>query len=153
MHLKLIEKGINVNNQNLFGETALHWAGSLWSEYDLLDSLLEAKANVDLCDKKGISPLIKCCTGFNEYITNKLLRRSNLDNIEKNTTNDYFTADNSFVDRIYRYKMDDMLNQLKLLYRNSVLESIADHNTKIGQCFASPISELNIVDIIIDLVY
>ena len=147
--VELINKKIDVNIQNKQGDTALGYLCSIWPEEDLIDLLLEKKANVDLGGITGWTPLLAAINYSDDISIIKLLNKSNLNDIEKKT----LYREDSLIDLVYKYKAINVINHLKLLCRNSMLESIDCDNTIINKCFKNPICDLNTVDIIIDLVY
>ena len=148
--IKLIKKGIDINIQNTNGDFALGYLCTLWWEENLIDLLLEKKANVDLCNIGGWSPLLETIKTKNTVEIIKLLNNSTLFNVEKYRP--YYCC--SFIDLVYEHKeAKTIVNHLKLLYRNSMLESIETQNTIINESFKNPICDLNIIDIVIDFFY
>ena len=130
--IKLINKGIDVNIQNIHGDFALSYLYALWHEDDLINLLLEKKANVDLCSRSGFSPLFETIKKYDSSEIIKLLNYSTLINIEKYRP--YYFC--SFIDLVYKHKSAiTIISHLKLLYRNSILESIDCDNTIISKCF------------------
>ena len=69
----LIKDGVNVNEQQPDGATALHWAVQ-HDNMDLLDMLIKAKADVNLADEGGATPLWVATYNANPVMVQRLLQ-------------------------------------------------------------------------------
>lgn len=187
---KLIEQGIDLNETNENGETALILLCKRGIDSDnlIISKLLESKCDVNVKNNYGTSALWMAAGQHNIEAVNKLidykaevyhegcfnnftplrflcltrpedeekhfktiirlLDETNLIELENKDQ-----SNRTIMYYIYRFRSPNVLNYLKSLYRNSVLESIADGGTIIGNCCVNPICDLNIVDILIDFVY
>lgn len=69
----LIKDGVNVNEQQPDGATALHWA-VLHDNLDLLDLLIKSGANVNLADEGSATPLWVATYNSNSELVQRLLQ-------------------------------------------------------------------------------
>ncbi len=51
----LLTKGAEIDAQDLFGRTALHWV-AFWNREEMVKELLRRGANASLADKEGNTP-------------------------------------------------------------------------------------------------
>ena len=68
----LLERGVDVNQVQIDGMTALHWAAYL-DDLEMAKLLVNAKADVKTSNRFGVTPLSLACTNGNESIVNLLL--------------------------------------------------------------------------------
>ena len=69
----LLQQGADVNQQELDGSTALHWAAYL-DDPDIMGVLLKAEAKVNLANHFGITPLMQACESRDPKIVDLLLK-------------------------------------------------------------------------------
>jgi ankyrin repeat protein len=68
----LLQQGVNVDQRQPDGATALHWAVH-WEDAELVTLLLGAKANVNLANDLGVTPLVMAATNGNGPLIEQLL--------------------------------------------------------------------------------
>lgn len=153
---ELIDNGCDVNLQNNNGETALIWlcskAAYNYKNSDvinkLIEKLLDNQANVDLLTDRDWSVLSGVCEAKNEALAIKFLDKSNLEILEK--VGGWRSVNIMYW--IYNFNLTKVLEHLKLIYRNSILESIDNDETIIFKSCSNQIFELNIIDMVVDLI-
>ena len=68
----LLKQGVDVNEAQPDGATALHW--SVYQEdLEMVDLLLAARADVNAANDLGVTPLVMACTSGNGAIVSRLL--------------------------------------------------------------------------------
>ena len=142
----LLENGCDMNIQNYYGETALHEACERYS-FETANKLIDFGANVNIFDRDNWSALKHACNLKKEQLAIKIMNKASDLNFEKEDI-----YGNTVMTKIYDNKLVQVLDNLKLLYRNAILESIEDNQTIIAQSF-NQFGDLNTIDIIIDLTY
>lgn len=144
---KLIENGCDLNVQDTKDhKTALFDICVKISNdaIDIIDKLLDYGANVDLLTTDNWSPINVACIHAREDVAIKLLNKSNFNYLESGKP-----YNSSVINLIHKCGLTQVLEHVKLLYRNSILESIDDQETIISKCRF----DLNLIDILVDFIY
>ena len=68
----LVERHVDVNQAQVDGMTALHWA-AYHDDLETAKLLVDAKANVKAANRYGVTPLSLACTNGNEAMVELLL--------------------------------------------------------------------------------
>ena len=145
---KLIEKKVNLDLQDDTGFTALMHAcenSREEPELGIIDLLIDARANVNIITKSKWTALISACISNWQDIAIKIINKSNCEYLEIPDDD----AKKSAMDYMYEKNSTKVIEHLRFLYRNIILESIDDCKMIINNCFANAIGDINVVDIIL----
>ena len=150
---KLITAGCNLNIKNEYGIPALNYICHA-QHTEIANKMINLGVNVDYTGDMYGSALLAACSHYGwaqkntigfEQVIFRLFEKTNLSILQEK-------QQYNIMDYIYCIKSPEILNYLKLLFRNAILESITDEQTIISKSFHE-IGDLNIVDIVVDFTY
>ena len=113
------------------------------------NKLIDHGADVNLMNDHEWSMLLSACYNNNSELAIKVLNKSNLDDIEK-PNNKTFA---SVIDLIRKNKLTDVMNHLKFIYHQTLLQNIDNVDTVINKSCVKYNCDLNMLNIIIDFIY
>lgn len=143
--LYLINKNADIHLKSSRGKTILMQACAN-NLIKVVRELINRGVNVNEQDKDGWTVLMIACDDDETNTIACLLIDNGTDLYLKNKVGE--TA----VDFIYNYNQTEVLEHLRLVVRNKILESIDDQKTIISNCYQQT-AEFNIIDIIVDLLW
>lgn len=145
--MELLMFDIDLNIQNNYGVSALMYAISRPNiSTKVIDKLIEKKANLDLQCHNKITAVSYACLNKLEENAIKLIDAGTKLDLKSNTNK-------TTIDYVYEFNLTKVLDHLRSINRNLILESINESNTILFECFTNPLADLNTVDIIVDFVY
>ena len=144
--MELITSDCDINIRNQHDYSAMYYICSAQNT-KLANKMIDMEVDLDFVNQLSQSPVRIACVhytwhdGYNEFepVIIRLLEKTNLIELEMKDQHDL-----TILDCIHRYKSSTILNHIKLLYRNCILECIANE-TVVSRCYRNPNADLNII--------
>lgn len=140
--LEIINRGANVNGKCKRSDLPLLTLAIVYNLPIVADKLIDKKADIHLRDITGTTAIWFAIYDKMEELVIKFI----------NLGVDVESKDNlgiSVMREILRYDLTEVINHLKFMYLNCLLDIINDESSKMSKCFANN-GDLNIADMIND---
>ncbi|AYV78311.1 MAG: hypothetical protein Edafosvirus9_25 [Edafosvirus sp.] len=143
------EEKLDIQDTN--GKTALMYSIDQ-KMYHITKELIEAKCNLNICDKNSMSAIDYVFRSENKEVIRMVLVDNSYDlNFHCNTILKYIQQD-KYYDLIRSFDKDDyiiVVNKILKLYKIYFDKLVGEHDNVFSLCFSGGIAELNVLKIII----